>query len=172
MARSSTDTEPVHIECGISGNAQESDFMNATLQSHNDLEFSIHTLVSVPAHITEEADLSRYLYWVLGTMVDAVPSTPFWGGPKVEFDVELGPAGDGEEEAKPCISWAFIGGIEEMDFDDFALKIIQDEGAACEIAKSLLDFPDGYPYEWDRGEQFKVINRGALKEQLAEYIDD
>lgn len=89
----------IEIETGIPGTEQESSFINATIQTHGEdrdgyggIDFSIATKVTVPDSVKNEADLARYLEWVLGLMDDAVPAEyPWWEGPSVSFEVQIGP---------------------------------------------------------------------------------
>jgi hypothetical protein len=78
------------IETGICGNDQESSFMNATLQAHGDLEFSIATyVVSIPPDIQTEKQLRAYLEYVFGGLF----MDRRLGEPGVRFEIQIGPAG-------------------------------------------------------------------------------
>lgn len=85
----------VEIETGICGNDQESSFMNSTLQQHGELEFSVGTTVVVPESVKTEEDLRLYLLDVLG---DAVIHTRWVLHNRLRFEVQIGPAGDGETD--------------------------------------------------------------------------
>lgn len=82
----------LEIETGVCGNDQEGSFMNATLQSHGELEFSIATYVSVPDEITSEGELQSYLTLLLGGLLYRAD-----GKSPVSFEVQLGPAGSGDD---------------------------------------------------------------------------
>lgn len=85
-------SEWLRIATGITGDAQQSDFMNGTLQSagiESALEFTVQTFVGVPASVTTEAELRDYLRSVFG-QVEAL-------GLDLAFDIQIGPAGDGSE---------------------------------------------------------------------------
>ncbi len=73
------------IRKGISASAQESDFMNSTLQTATGgkLAFSIATHIDIPSEwAADEDSLAAYLAGVLQPL-----STQF----NVEFEIELGP---------------------------------------------------------------------------------
>lgn len=83
----------IEIRTGIPAAAQESSFMNATLQSVwktgtdgtkelADLAFSVAVYVGVPGHITDEDQLARYLHTIFAPLVDRAP---------VRVEVEIGP---------------------------------------------------------------------------------
>lgn len=80
------------IETGIPGEDQQSSFMNATLQETADcsLEFSIATYISVSPSLRTEEELASLISNVLGPVVAA--------DPRVSFEVQIGPAGDGETD--------------------------------------------------------------------------
>jgi len=86
-------SERLRIFMGICGDAQESSFMNATLQSTaNDpnLEFSIATYVEIPANITTETQLADFLGGIFGEVA--------YQNPRLHFEIQIGPEGDGEED--------------------------------------------------------------------------
>lgn len=87
-------SEWLAIETGVTGNAQESDFMNGTLQGtgsgEDDFEFTVQTHIGIPASVTTEEALAEYLADVLGKV------TALNLG--IAFDVQVGPHGDGEDE--------------------------------------------------------------------------
>jgi hypothetical protein len=80
------------IETGVTGAAQESDFMNGTLQSTlgSGLDFTVQTFVGTPAGIETEEQLRDYLATTLQKIVDL--------NLEIAFDVQVGPAGDGESD--------------------------------------------------------------------------
>lgn len=87
-------SERLHIVMGISGDAQESGFMNATLQgTGNDpnLEFSVAVHVEIPSVIVTEDVLAAYLGAKFGDLLDRPE------GQGLHVEIQLGPAGDGEE---------------------------------------------------------------------------
>lgn len=84
------ETKGLSIETGICGDEQESSFMNATLQSHEGLEFSIATHIDVPPDIKTEEDLARHLDWVCRDVLERLCG--------ISFEVQIGPAGSGPDE--------------------------------------------------------------------------
>lgn len=85
-------TRRCEIALGIPGDAQESDFMNATLQptGKGNLEFSVSVLIEVPEEIETEMELAEYLWSLF---------EPFTRRNRdVSVQIQLGPQGDGEEE--------------------------------------------------------------------------
>ncbi len=67
--------------------------MNATLQeTANDpnLEFSIATFVEIPAFVRSEDSLAGWLGMIFDDFLHEHP--------EVHFEIQLGPAGSGEEE--------------------------------------------------------------------------
>ena len=72
-------SERLDIEDGWSGNQQEAEFMNATLQStatDPDMEFSVAVHVEIPARIDSEAKLFGYLYGVFDQVTQKFPAAP------------------------------------------------------------------------------------------------
>lgn len=83
-------SERLRIFSGITGDAQEGGFMNATLQgtmNEPNLEFSVATHVEVPAQIVTEERLMEYLGGIFGAVVHQHP--------ELHIEIQLGPAGDG-----------------------------------------------------------------------------
>lgn len=92
---------PIEIRTGVSGEAQESSFMNATLQSVErtgadgkpelaDLAFSIAVYVDVDGdNITSEDALASHLRDVLAPLV---------AQPGVKVEIELGPEREDEDD--------------------------------------------------------------------------
>lgn len=80
------------IETGITGNDQESSFMNATLQKAGDrFEFSIATFISISPSVKTEEELAALISNVLSPIVAV--------DPRISFEVQLGLAGDGEPDS-------------------------------------------------------------------------
>lgn len=90
-----SNSERLKIFGGIDGDAQESDFMNATLQSTaNDpnLEFSIAVHVEIPAAIETQEQLMNFLGGIFGDVV--------YQHDGLHVEIQLGPAGDGSDYAE------------------------------------------------------------------------
>jgi hypothetical protein len=86
-------TERLDIEGGWTGNEQEAEFTNATLQSTGmdpDMEFSIAVHVECPAGVVTEGELFSYLHGLFGQVVQVFPS--------LHVEIKLGPAGAGEDD--------------------------------------------------------------------------
>lgn len=82
----------LQITLGVPGDAQESSFMNATLQSTENepnLEFSIAVHVEVPAAIKDEEALADYLGSIFGQIRH--------DHPELHVEIQLGPEGRGDE---------------------------------------------------------------------------
>ena len=83
----------VQIETGVCGDAQESSFMNATLQqagNQDRIEFSIATYVTVPAEaLTDEDSVADFLEYLL----DSICRNHM----DISFHVQVGPYGDAED---------------------------------------------------------------------------
>ena len=86
------------ITSGVSGDDQESSFMNATLQHAGDLglEFSIAVHVNVPADVKDELDLHYYLRDLFAEAIHHTNS--IYGRDTLSVEIQLGPAGDGEDD--------------------------------------------------------------------------
>lgn len=93
-------SKALQITMGICGDAQESSFGNATLQSTQGpykadlgqkyLEFSIAVHVDVPKTVQGEDELARYLGGIFGDIVHRHPG--------LSVEIQIGPPGDGEDE--------------------------------------------------------------------------
>ena len=80
----------IEFELGICGDAQESSFMNATLQNVNGspLEFSIAVYVDINAADLTEGDVEEYLEDVFAGLS---------GRPDVNVRIQIGPEGAGDD---------------------------------------------------------------------------
>ena len=89
----SFNSKRLDITKGITGDGQEGSFMNATLQSAQggELEFSVAIYIDVPETVRGEDALADFLgHKVFGEFVHQHP--------EASVVIQLGPAGDGEEE--------------------------------------------------------------------------
>ncbi len=125
------------IEAGIPGNDQESSFTNATLQTiREDLEFSIATYISVGESVKTEADLASLISNVLAPIVAE--------DPRISFEVQLGPYGEGPDEEIDE-----SGDESDTDDDGGARPVTQEEyeqaleTIASEADMAGHDLPDG-----------------------------
>jgi hypothetical protein len=107
-------SERLTITLGVPGDAQQSDFMNATLQTTgNDpnLEFSVAVHVEIPSHIVKEDQLAEYLGAIFAQVTNLQPA--------LHVDIQLGPEGDGEietEEITVAIKWqAPLGTLADLE---------------------------------------------------------
>lgn len=106
------------IETSVPGNDQEGSFANATLQTiREDFEFSIATYISVSPSVTTEAELATLISNVLAPIVA--------DDPRISFEVQLGPYGDGPEL------------ISREEYEE-ALETIR-----AEASMAAQDLPDG-----------------------------
>lgn len=82
-------SQRLKITGGICGDAQEGEFMNATLQGtgKDDLEFSVAVHVEIPDEIDTEQKLADYLGRIFGDVVHQRP--------ELHVEIQLGPYGDG-----------------------------------------------------------------------------
>lgn len=71
----------VKFRTGISGDLQQSTFINATFQEHRDLAFSIATRVAIPPDVKTEQQLAFYLAKTLS----GIPGD-------IQIDVQIGKA--------------------------------------------------------------------------------
>lgn len=76
------------ISTGIPGEAQESSFMNATLQDAGDLDFSVAVHVAVPTEIETENALREYLHTVFADALDVTDR--YYGRGTVEVEIQIG----------------------------------------------------------------------------------
>jgi hypothetical protein len=88
-------SERLKIFGGITGDAQEGSFMNATLQSTgNDpnLEFSVAVHVEIPAAIETQEQLMNFLGGIFGEVI--------YQQDGLHVEIQLGPAEDGRDYAE------------------------------------------------------------------------
>lgn len=89
-------SDQLWITTGVPGNDQESNFMNATLQTFGDLEFSVAVHVGMPGNISSQDELRDYLSELFG---EAIRHTNKHFGPNpLNVEILIGPAGNGGEE--------------------------------------------------------------------------
>jgi len=86
-------SENLWITTGVTGNDQESSFMNATLQSLHDvgLEFSVAVHVGCGSEIRTQGDLFNHLREIFLPITEQNEQYP------IAVEIQLGPAGDGED---------------------------------------------------------------------------
>jgi hypothetical protein len=103
------------VEMGIDGDAQESEFMNATLQAADDFEFSIATRLTFPALSDDQFKFSEENQIMLADRIAmvlahaAAATRKEWDDRVVlEFEVQVGPSGE---------YWANLEDLDDSDLD-------------------------------------------------------
>lgn len=71
---------------------------------------------------------------------------------------------------RTCIQRLYTGGSEDINFNDFAMDVIQEHDLAAEVAHRMLNGDD--PYQWNEDEpefyeEFLVLDAAALRAQVA-----
>jgi len=75
-----------------------------------------------------------------------------------------------------CIRRAYLGGSDDVTFDQFAEIVVQDYACAAEVAETMLN-DDPRPYQWNADEpefyeEFAVIDAAELRRCLDTYATD